>query len=838
MNFKTLVSFSAGGALLMGTPRALAATVLFDFEAQADLRVMRDEGGAGLGPGKTVERAEQFATSGRFALKFSTPKWQPGQPRWPAFECQPPVSNWSGFDRLAFDVTSVSEQPQTLSLFISDSKTPTRQGLAYTARLAPSSYTPVVIPLAQLEEKKVNPADIHVVHFFTSEPPGLMTLFLDRFVLLKPGEAAPAVSASFLKECAALQSGRVAAARAAVEEARARIGRQTAGDPEVADWARRALGDIDAHVAAFSDAVAQAGPGVLEAGRTAAAITGELERLDSAARFRTDFEAIRSLAQTGLAARTDMAVGFATSMEKILPRVAPFSLTVTNRVALELAQNEKESFQVLMLPCERDLRRVRVRIGDLRADGGALFASTNIKAAPVGYVQTKAEPPYGAARVGWWPDPILDFLDTADIAKNDLQSFWVRVRAPKQQPPGRYQGKLEIVVDGAPVFSFDLAVRVFSFALPDRSPLPLAITFAPEDSPVPETREQQTAWRRSPDYAINAWREQKPRWADFLSDYYITYDSLYHSSIPDFELLTHLRDQGRLDMFNLGYYGFAPTNAAETEAWKAGNLPRFREGYTKAKKLGLLHHAYIYGCDEANAEDFPQVQNAASILKTEFPGVLIMTTTRDPSYGLHSVMTSMDAFCPLTPSFDPDQAIQARAAGKQVWWYICCAPPHPYANMFIEYPAIEGRLLMGAMTAKYRPDGFLYYQISIWNSQKPIMAGPFTDWDPRSWTTYHGDGSWTCVGPRGIPLPTIRLENFRDGLEDYAYVRLLESARARVEASPALRDQKAAWLKQARELLAVPSEVLKSKTEFTHDPSTVYKWRTRMAEAIMAADTE
>ncbi len=155
--------------------------------------------------------------------------------------------------------------------------------------------------------------------------------------------------------------------------------------------------------------------------------------------------------------------------------------------------------------------------------------------------------------------------------------------------------------------------------------------------------------------------------------------------------------------------------------------------------------------------------------------------------------------------------------------------------MFIEYPAIEGRLLMGAMTAKYRPDGFLYYQISIWNSQQPITSGPFTDWDPRSWTTYHGDGSWTCVGPDGTPLPTIRLENFRDGLEDYAYVRLLESAIARTEASPDLRAAQADWLKQAKTCLEVPAGVLKSKTEFTHEPAAVYRWRDSLAAAIAKA---
>jgi hypothetical protein len=596
------------------------------------------------------------------------------------------------------------------------------------------------------------------------------------------------------------------------------------------------LGASPAHAAtALGETVARAEAGVLQADGAAASVRSELARLESLARFRAAFEPVRRQVAAGPAARTDLAVGFASSMEKVLPRAAPVSATVTNRLEVGLARNEKESFQVLVLPGEGDLKRVQVRVDSLRSAAGPEFSSTNINAVPVGYVQTKATPSYGSSCVGWWPDPILDFLDAADIAKGDLQSFWVRLRAPRRQPSGLYEGKLNLLVDGTVVFSFDLAVTVFAFTLPDRSPLPLAITFSPGDHPMPETQREQEAWRRSPDYPVNAWRKHKLQWADFLADYYITYDSLYHHSIPDYEILTHLRDQNRLDMFNLGYYDQAATNATEVEAWKSKNLPRFREAYTKARDLGLLKHAYIYGCDEASAELFPQVQNAARLLKAEFPGVPIMTTTYDQSYGMQSVITAMDAFCPLTPSFDPDKAARARAAGKQVWWYICCGPHHPHANMFIEYPAIEARLLMGAMTAKYRPDGFLYYEISIWNSQKPITAGSFTDWDPRSWTTYHGDGSWTCVGPDGTPLPTIRLENFRDGLEDYAYVRLLDACVAGVEASPASRAEKPDWLKQAKALLAVPPDVLKSKTEFTHDPAALYRWRNSLAEAIMSA---
>ncbi len=210
-----------------------------------------------------------------------------------------------------------------------------------------------------------------------------------------------------------------------------------------------------------------------------------------------------------------------------------------------------------------------------------------------------------------------------------------------------------------------------------------------------------------------------------------------------------------------------------------------------------------------------------------------MTTSYDHSYGQDTVVKTIDAWCPLTPSFKPEQAAKARAAGKQVWWYICCGPHHPYANMFIEYPAIEGRLLMGAMTAKQRPDGFLYYQISIWNSRKPIESGPFTDWNPRSWTTYHGDGSWTCVGPDGTPVPTIRLENFRDGLEDYAYAVILENLiRQREAKESSLNTDERQWLARAKAALPVPETLVKTMTNYSNDPATVYEWRNRMGDLI------
>ncbi len=542
-------------------------------------------------------------------------------------------------------------------------------------------------------------------------------------------------------------------------------------------------------------------------------------RLESIAAFRDQ------CAAAGFPA-ADPLVGVATSMEKILPRDAPFALRPPGEVLLSLARNEKESFQVAVVPVARPLQQVTVSVADLKSDAGAALPAAQVECEVVGYVQTKATPPYGSPHVGWWPDPLLDFLGPVDVAAGDVQSFWVRVRAAADQPAGVYQGTVRVAAAGREVRAIPLRVRVRAFAVPRHSPLPLAVTFSPHDHPTAESAAAQAEWRSSPDYPVRAWQRHKLAWADMLADYYINFDSLYRQGPPDFEVLRHLHQRGLLTAFNLGIFD----RVSRTPEEAADALAGLRSAYQQAQQLGILDRAYIYGFDECKPDMFPLLEQTAQTLRREFPGTLLMTTSYDDSYGADSPAKSIDAWCPLTPRFDPARAAAARAAGRHVWWYICCGPHHPHANIFIEYPAIDARLLMGPMTAMQRPDGFLYYQISIWNSRRPITGGPFTDWDPRSWTTYHGDGSWTCVGPDGTPLPTIRLENFRDGLEDYAAFLILEDIVRRRQAAP--DPATAAWLAEATAALPVPPALVRSMTDYSRDPAQLAAWRAGIDDLI------
>jgi len=534
-------------------------------------------------------------------------------------------------------------------------------------------------------------------------------------------------------------------------------------------------------------------------------------RSASVLRFKEAFD--------GLAFKdASMLVGFATSMEKLLPRDGPFQLTVAKSIDVSLARNEKESFQVAVMPRAEGLKGVSVTVGDLKSDSGDVLQAANVDCDVVGYVQTRRRPPYEVSYVGWWPDPILDFLGPVDIAAGDLQTFWIRLRAPKNQKPGVYRGMIRVAAEGAEPLEFPLVVRVYSFTLPDHTPLPTAITFF--------ERKGQMGGEEN-------WSKMKLQYADFLADYYIDYDSLYRQGSPDYEIVQRLHDQGRLVAFNLGNVFNAGTEEDGFDQAIDQTVRRIRPAYEKAKELGVLNHAYIYGFDERPKEQFGLLERSAQALRKAFPEVLLMTTSYDHSFGLDSEVKTIGAWCPLTPRFDVAEAAKARAEGRKVWWYICCGPHNPFANWFVEYAAIESRLLMGAMTVKQRPDGFLYYSLSIWNDNRPIETGPFTDWDPVSWTVYHGDGSLLCSGPGGKPVPTIRLENYRDGQEDFAYAKILEEILRQYEAEAATlsADQKQ-WLDQARAALSVPEGLVKTMSEYSRDPARVYAYRNRLAELI------
>jgi hypothetical protein len=216
-----------------------------------------------------------------------------------------------------------------------------------------------------------------------------------------------------------------------------------------------------------------------------------------------------------------------------------------------------------------------------------------------------------------------------------------------------------------------------------------------------------------------------------------------------------------------------------------------------------------------------------------------MTTSKDSSFGTSPttsyLRSAVDIWVPLTSGFQQEEANTLRAEGKDMWWYTCITPTYPYLNFFIEFPAIGPRLLMGLMAYKYQTGGFLYYNIANWPlafQHGPITSGPYTNWVPETVFGSNGDGSLCCAGPDG-PIPTIRMENIRDGLEDYEYLKLLGNLVTTMSAISQPTPRQVAWLSSVQQLLPVPSNLIGSTTSFTRDTAALEAYRQRLATAIL-----
>ncbi|RKY92695.1 hypothetical protein DRQ15_01635 [candidate division KSB1 bacterium] len=532
-----------------------------------------------------------------------------------------------------------------------------------------------------------------------------------------------------------------------------------------------------------------------------------------------------------LNAQSDYRVGWETSMKKVFIKGnrGGFQGSFNFPVEISLAKNEYESFQLVVIG-NKNLTGVRVVASDLSDNKGNKISAQNIKVSPVGYVEIKPEylkPAQSQDIVGWWPDPILEFMEAVDIKQGDIQPFWVRVYVPKGAIAGTYNGKLTIRANNSGSKEIDIKVNVWDFNLPDKPSMTTAMHLN-EREEIGGIYNVETG---------SAMYEQLIRKTyNFLMDYRIGPDVLY-GKIGDIVYVGQLAQTRWLKRINLGYIE-ARAYSTESEfqealesfiSWlKNSRIPVFR-------KLGLMKYAYIYCFDEHITH--PWAKAAVQRLQQEFPDIPLMTTgdlQDHPEY--LDEYSGIDIWVRWQlPSLTSwiSTVEEARRRGKEVWWYISVGGNKP--NWNLENKLIETRLIAGAINAKYHPDGFLYWKLNNWvkvdpPNDHPIASGPYTDWKPLSGRSddrnYFGDGILFYPGLDG-PIPSIRLENFRDGMEDYEYYVLLgKLANANTTAGADL-------LSQAEEALQVNSAVVEDMSHYTTNPQILYQEREKVAKLIL-----
>ena len=521
----------------------------------------------------------------------------------------------------------------------------------------------------------------------------------------------------------------------------------------------------------------------------------------------------------------------ADSMRTVTPLTFP-CCDETRSIDVELAGRERESAQICISTApDKEWKACKVELPAALADGSGRRFKGRLSWQRVGYIPRR--PAYqhighpNAVPPGelWLPDPLLPPAPFR-VRRGSTQGVWVTAEASADAEPGAYRGAIAVVADGVRVAEVPVTVTVRGFALPRTFGLKTCFSLM----------DGYMKMKYGPRF-----REMKTQAIDVMLDHRLNPDDITRYLPPDIADLEHARERG-MNLFNILNIVPLPKNtnslwscyvsAAETasDAFYSQFKARLDPYVAELRKRDLLKFAYIYGFDERTEPYYAGIDAIWRKLKRDFPEIPMMTTAKmygDLAAGKTNspYLVTTDWYCPTTKTYDMKTSQYLRSKGKKVLWYTCCGPRHPYANMAsVEYPAVEGRLVLGAMTHLYRADGFLFWHVNNWKvpHTKPegfigeddtYAANWLIEQSPISWpvTGCPGDGVFLYPGAAHV-LPSIRLANVRDGEEDWEWLAIA-----------------AAKVGEER-VDAVAREIVQDLTHFTRDPAAIRNARHRIGD--------
>jgi len=502
---------------------------------------------------------------------------------------------------------------------------------------------------------------------------------------------------------------------------------------------------------------------------------------------------------------------------------------------------------------------------------------TNLSIAVVGYVPIDHETSYYSSTTpawhrkvpqtrgasdgwpGWWPDPLLP-RDTFDLAAHVTQPVWVTVYVPKDAAPGDYAGRVRFSAAGGMLAEVPFTLRVWDFILPDEMHLK-AIYDCRQSGPLWAVPGQTPEEARRDFWRFMAQRRVCPDTihpapslrfedgkvvADFAAfdaaaEFYFNELKLPHAYTP---WMFYCFGWGHPPGAKFGqqpYEGKPPFEGADRSQLR----PEFKRAYQACLKAfwehlkarGWERKFVLYISDEPFDSQEPirtQMKALCRMIHEVDPAIPIYCSTwhHQPEWDGYLDVWGLGHY-----GIVPVETLRKiRAGGARVWWttdgQMCtdtpyCAVERLLPHYCFKYGA-EAYEFWGVDWLTYNPYEFGWHRY-IHQSEQP---GKFY------YVRYpNGDGYLAYPGaPIGHPGPvsSVRLEQAREGCEDYEFLYLL---RERIAAAKrAGRDTAAAEqaLAAAQELVSIPNAGGRWSTRILPDPDAVLRVKEQVARAVEA----
>ncbi len=560
---------------------------------------------------------------------------------------------------------------------------------------------------------------------------------------------------------------------------------------------------------------------------------------------------------------------------KIFPRTQPTTEFFNWPVSIASARNEYEPFQ-LIISTEKALENIWLtidRFNHLKTNQKYEFKT---KIHHVAYVDIK-QPSDTNGFPGEWPDPLPPYQGGFSIVPFRNYPLWVIIYIPTTCPAGLYTSEVKIEYKGG-IVRIPIQLQVWDFQLPEiaslRSGFDLSAKLVAayhyldlnsnEFEQLIKKYYQSFAEHRVCPYnpmQLHPIRLQKST-VKMTKQAGLAYNKKFNLEINfrDFKKQAQFYlDSLKFNSFQLSLEGIASSSFFQHGKGQIIGHPQGSQTYNEIfpwylrqisdflKQNHWLDKAYIYWFDEPQKKDYQYIRSVNQNIRQMAPGLKTFLT-EEPRKELQE---QIDIWC-LDPRYFNEREVKtARAQGKEVWWYLCTNPKAPYITLFIDAPAIHLRMWLW-MTWKYQLDGILVWQTVYWNSETAFPArrkqDPWTD--PMSYATGYGlpagtkmewgngDGRFFYPPKPKIkfpplknlddPIPSIRWELLREGLEDYEYFHLFQSKLNQLKTKNTHQKDVAYF----ESLLKIPKSIIRDLTHFTIDPDVLYTHRQKLAAGI------
>jgi hypothetical protein len=519
-----------------------------------------------------------------------------------------------------------------------------------------------------------------------------------------------------------------------------------------------------------------------------------------------------------------IATAFPTSSRLVKEPLAFSKVKEFSRVVeLCAARNEYEGFQVISFanPENKEVP-LKTEVTDLvKLDGrGKIPAS----ALALGFIKSvKSEKPdIPVDFTGEIPDVIINGKTDFEVNAYDFSPLYVKIFTGNATP-GKYQGYLKLS-NGGFEEKIKINLNVYDFALPQKGSLRTAFCFF---------EKFYKAW-----YNLKEIPDDKKRGIyDFLLSYRLSPNNIYtrEAIYPNIKFLKEIRN--KTNFFTIEGCGESKPLSDERLREK---IEQTRKSIAAVKANGLQEDMYYYSYDEIlghfTEDKLAAVTQINTALKKEFPKLRMMQT----SFPEENIENLFNVWVPIISYFGSEKKLKVlerlKKRGDEIWWYGADEPYHPYPNYFLDYPVFDCRIIM-TLSYMYKVEGILYWSINReWETNNNISK----QWPDAQWKPYifhvktgkrkykNGMGNLVYPGKNGELLPSLRLENLRDGLEDYEYLAMLE----KLVAENKKNNRNSTLVKEAEKLLKVPANVAVAAGDYSSEPENLLKYRKQIASMI------